>query len=101
MSVETDRRTLVKTAVATALSAARVVGANDRIRIGGMGVGGRARYLIEQLLRLVGAELVAVSDAYGPRRDEIRQKLAPGAREYVEYRELLEQKGPHQTLPWP
>lgn len=57
-----------------------------------MGVGGRARYLIEQLLRLGGAELVAVSDAYEPRRAEIRQKLAPAAREYVEYRELLEQK---------
>lgn len=91
--MDANRREFLKSATAaTALSQGRVLGANDRIRIGGMGVGGRARYLIEQLLRLGTAELVAVSDVYEPRRAEIRQKLAPGAREYLDYRQLLEQK---------
>ncbi len=91
--METNRREFMKSAAAaTAISQSRVLGANDRIRLGGIGVGGRASYLIAQLLRLGGTELVAVADVYEPRRAQIRAKLAPGLREYLDYRELLEQK---------
>ena len=43
------------------------LGANDRIRIGVIGTGGRARGLMSQLSELPGQETVVVSDVYEPR----------------------------------
>jgi predicted dehydrogenase len=87
-----NRRDFLKTAAfSTSLSQGRILGANDRVRIAGIGVGGRCRYLLQQLLKLGGTELVAVCDVYEPRRTDARGKLAPGAREYPDYRRLLEQ----------
>jgi predicted dehydrogenase len=91
--MDNNRRTFLKTvAGATALSQQRILGANDRIRVAGIGTGGRCRYLLSQLAKVGGAEIVAVCDAYEPRRAEAREKLAPGAREYLDYRQVLEQK---------
>ncbi len=85
-----NRREFLRSAAAiTALSQARVLGANDRVRVGGIGTGGRCRYLLSVLAQLDGSELVAVCDVNETRRAEVRQSLAPGAREYVDYRELL------------
>ena len=87
------RRNFLKTVpLETAASRTRVLGANDRIRAGGIGTGGRCRYLLSLLAKTGGAENVAVCDAYEPRRAEVREKLAPGAREFLDYRELLDQK---------
>lgn len=88
-----SRRDFLKAAgAATAASQARVLGANDRIRLAGLGTGGRCRYLLNLANQIGGCEIVAVCDVYEPRRAEARQKLAPEAREYVEYREVLERK---------
>jgi predicted dehydrogenase len=87
------RRAFLKTAVlASAASNRRVFGANDRIRVGGIGVGGRCRYLLSLLEKTGGAEIVAVSDAYKPRMAQARQSLAPNATEHAEYRDLLGRK---------
>ena len=51
----------------TAGSTARVQGASDRIRIGIIGTGGRARGLMTNLKRLAGVEIAAVCDVYEPR----------------------------------
>ncbi|MFB3827384.1 MAG: Gfo/Idh/MocA family protein [Bryobacteraceae bacterium] len=75
----------------SASAAAAVVGANDRIRIAGIGTGGRCRYLLSVAVKEPHTELVAVADVYEPRRAEIR-KFAPAAQEYVDYRRLLERK---------
>ncbi len=89
-TVNRERREFLKAAAGTtALSQRRVMGANDRIRLGGMGVGGRATYLLEQALKAGGCELVAVADVYENRRAEVRAKLAPAAGQYLDYRELL------------
>ena len=46
----TDRRQFIKAAAfATAASYGRIRGANDRIRIGGIGTGGRCQYLLSLL----------------------------------------------------
>lgn len=79
-------------AAATAVSQARVLGANDRIRLAGLGTGGRCRYLLGLANKIGGCEIAAVCDVYEPRRAEAREKLAPQAREYAEYREVLERK---------
>ena len=49
------------------LARAQVTGATIGIRIGVVGTGGRARYLMRLLKELPGGEMVAVSDAYEPR----------------------------------
>ena len=88
-----DRRQFLKTAVAvTAVSRQRILGANERIRVAGLGTGGRCQYLLGTLAKVGGAEIVAVCDAYEPRRAEAREKLAPDAREYEDYREVLDRK---------
>jgi len=89
---ETRRGFLRSAAAATSLSQSRVVGANDRIRLAGIGTGGRCRYLMGLADKVGGCEIVAVCDVYGPRRAEARGKLAPQAREYGEYREVLDRK---------
>ena len=49
------------------VAGAAAQGANNRIRIGVIGTGGRARGLMTQLKRLPGDEIVAVCDVYEPR----------------------------------
>src|SRR5260370_36262248 len=54
------RRDLLKTSAAwTAASSSRVFGANERIRIAGLGVGGRATYLLGLAAKADTAEIVA------------------------------------------
>lgn len=89
---ETRRVFLKSAAATTAVSRTKILGANDRIRVGGIGTGGRCRYLLSLLEKIGGAEIVAVCDVYEPRRAEAREKLAPQAREFIEYRELLDLK---------
>src|SRR5690242_3126008 len=81
------RRFLTTGAAFTALSGGRISGANDRVRLAGIGTGGRGTYLLTLAVKAEKTELVAVCDAYEPRRLAARQKLAPDARDYVDYRE--------------
>ena len=76
----------------TAASAARVFGANDRIRLAGIGVGGRGAYDLGVAAKAENTEVVAVSDVYAPRLLEIRGKLAPNGQSYKDYREVLDRK---------
>ncbi|MCS7315257.1 MAG: Gfo/Idh/MocA family oxidoreductase [Bryobacterales bacterium] len=78
---------------ATAASAARVLGAADRIRIGVIGTGGRGQWLMKALQRIAGDEIqiVAVCDVYDARRNEAA-RIAPGAEQYLDYRQLLARK---------
>lgn len=84
-----QRRTLLKTAAAGAMSYSRILGANDRVRLAGIGVGGRGTYVLTLASKTENTEVVAVSDVYQPRLAEIKQKLAPGGEAYRDYRELL------------
>lgn len=87
----TDRREFIKAAAwATAASYGRILGANDRIRLGGIGTGGRCQYLLSLLNKGGGSQIVAVCDVNEVRRQEAREKLAPEAREFGDYRKLLE-----------
>jgi predicted dehydrogenase len=91
--MDENRRTFLKTAaLATAASRRRILGANERIRAAGIGTGGRCRYLLSLLSKIGGAEIAAVCDVYEPRRAEAREKLALEAREYLDYREVLDRR---------
>ncbi len=69
----------------------RVLGANDRVRLGMIGIGGRGQELLHQVLAVPNAQLVAVADIYSRRRDEARQ-AAPGIQTFNDHRRLLDLK---------
>jgi predicted dehydrogenase len=79
----------VATGLAGSLATGRVLGANERLRVGIIGVGDRGTQLAREVLACPGAEIAAVSDIY-TRRLEDASKLAPGAKTYADYRALLE-----------
>jgi len=74
------------------LAPSRVLGANDRIRIGTLGTGERCKVLMSHFKDEPGVELVAVSDVYGPRRDQGLKLCVPDAKAYIDYREVLDRK---------
>ena len=88
------RRTFVKTAATfaslTALSAGRVLGANDRIRVGLIGFGLIGRIHTRQLLTQTGVELVAFSDTYQPRLEAAVSLAGGRAKPYRDFRQMLE-----------
>src|ERR1035438_3924969 len=94
MSENFSRRTFTKAGLASAaipyLLPKRAKGANDRIRVGVIGVGNRSGLLIDQLPE--GAEIVAVADCYRKRSEDAAAKRKASWRIYDDYRKLLEQK---------
>ena len=95
----TRRDFLKETAVAGATAAvlgglapARVLGANDKIRVGAMGTGGRCQYLMKIFKDNPSVDLVAVCDVYGPHRDKALKIAGPDAKSYLDYHELLDRK---------
>ena len=90
------RRDFVKqaalgSAVLLTMPTSRVLGANDRVRVGMIGVGGRGQDLLKQVLAIPNAQLVAIADIYSRRRDEARQ-TAPGIQTLDDHRRLLDMK---------
>lgn len=69
----------------------RVLGANDRVRVGMIGVGGRGNELLHQILAVPNIELVAMADIYTRRREEVKAKV-PNIQTFDDHRRLLEQK---------
>jgi hypothetical protein len=72
--VQLNRRTFVKTtatiASLTALSASRVLGANERVGVGIIGFGLIGRIHARSFMSHPDVEIVAVADAYRPRVEE-------------------------------
>src|SRR5712691_5075465 len=71
-------------------SPASALGANDRIRIGVIGTGGRARDLMKKLRPLPGQEMVAVCDVYEPRMLEAVELAGGKAAKFPDYRRMLD-----------
>ena len=93
MTSQLNRRSFIVTTGMTALAATRVLGANDTIRVGAIGVGGRMNYLLECADKVGGYQLVAVSDVYGPHRDAVKQRPSGGAvTTHANYHEVLDQQ---------
>ncbi|MBI1895783.1 MAG: Gfo/Idh/MocA family oxidoreductase [Acidobacteria bacterium] len=77
---------------ATAASAARVLGANDRIRLGVIGTGGRGTHLIRMANQAGGIEWAALCDAWDERRAKARNLIDRPVDLYADYRKLLDRK---------
>ncbi|HWX42503.1 MAG TPA: Gfo/Idh/MocA family oxidoreductase [Blastocatellia bacterium] len=79
-------------AVGFALPAGRVLGANDRVRLGIIGAGARGQELMHEFVKVPNAEFVAVADVYTRRHDEAKA-IAPGITQaFRDYRRLLDLK---------
>jgi predicted dehydrogenase len=74
------------------VAASGVQGANDRIRIGVIGTGGRARGLMNLLKKLPGNELVAVCDVYEPTLLRAAEIAGPIAAKVIDYRKILDDR---------
>jgi predicted dehydrogenase len=88
------RRELARnTAVAgltTAFAASRVVGANERVRLGFIGLGNRGDQVLDGFLKHSDAEVAAVCDIYQPYLDFASKKIGGSPAQYRDYRKLLE-----------
>ncbi len=75
------------------LGATRRPGPNDRIRVGFIGLGGRARWILTSE-GLPGADVIAVADCYLTRINEAAQQVPGGDkwRKYQHYRDMLEKE---------
>ncbi len=75
----------------SAVSASRVWGANERIRLGVIGSGGRGQHLMRMANQAGGVQWVAICDAWDQRRDEAAQ-FANGdsVSKVANYRALLD-----------
>jgi predicted dehydrogenase len=81
----------VATGLAGTLAGSNVLGANDRIRLGIIGPGARGAEILREALGCANTECVGVADVYTKRLQEA-QAIAPGAKTYLDYRHLLEDK---------
>jgi len=84
-------------AVAGPLASSRVLGANDRIRVGLIGAGGRGQEIFKTALKCPNTEAAAVADVYIRRLDEVKA-LAPQAKAYQDFRKLLDDKSVDAVL---
>src|SRR3954452_11813207 len=92
-----NRRTFFMAASGLALGAraafAGAQSASNRIRIGVIGTGGRARGLMSHLKKLPGNEMVAVCDVYEPRLLQAAEIAGGSPVKVVDYRRILDDRG--------
>jgi predicted dehydrogenase len=90
-----DRRTFVQTTL-TAASAGpfigKVWGANERITIAQIGLGGRGYYETTLNLQNPGVDLAAVCDVFRPLADLTKRKAGGRTEAYTDFRRVLERK---------
>jgi len=82
-------RTLAALSTTAALSSFRVLGANDRVRLGFIGVGNRGDQVLDAFLKQSDAEVVAVCDIYEPYLDFAAKKIGTSPKRFKDYRALL------------
>src|SRR3984885_2982437 len=91
-----SRRTFAKQAAlagaATALSSKRVLGANERIRLGFIGLGNRGDQVLDGFLKHKDCEVVAICDLYQPYLDAAAKKIGTSPKQTKDYRTLLDDK---------
>src|SRR5947208_5588161 len=85
------QQTMLGAAALLAYPPARVWGANDRVRVGMIGVGGRGQELLKQVVAVPNVQLAAIADIYTRRCDEAKQSVQ-GLETLDDHRRLLDMK---------
>ena len=91
MRYQPSRRNFIVASGITALASTRILGANDTVRVGVIGAGGRSRWLLTCADQASPYQIAAVSDVYGPYCDFVKQRSNGVATIHGDYRELLQQ----------
>ena len=78
--------------IATAASAQRVLGANERIRAGFIGTGNRGDQLLRPTLREKDVEVVAVCDVFKPYLDRAADRVGGDVTKYGDFRQLIDRE---------
>src|SRR5713101_6340981 len=91
-----ERRAFLKqattaAAIGLAYRSTRVLGTNDRVRLGIIGPGARGQELMREFLNVPNVEFVAAADVYTRRQQEAGH-LAPGIKTLADHRRLLDMK---------
>jgi predicted dehydrogenase len=73
------------------LAGPKVLGANERVRLGLIGAGSRGTEILRAALRCPNTEAVAAADVY-TRRLEAIKRVAPDIKTYTDFRQLLDDK---------
>ena len=99
MPLTPDRREFLRTTAGaaatlgwTAASQSRVYGANNRIRLGFIGVANRGGQLINSFLKHDDVEPVAVCDVHKPTLEVARQRAGGRVDSYGDFRRVLERE---------
>jgi predicted dehydrogenase len=90
VSYKPNRRSFLIAGGMTALASTRVLGANDTLRVGVIGAGGRMNLLLDCADKAGPYQIAAVSDVYGPHRDAVKERSNGAATAHVDYREVLD-----------
>lgn len=85
-------RTLVLAGATTALGAAQASGANERVRLGFIGLGNRGDQVLDAFLKHPEAQVVALCDLSQAYLDAAAAKAGGSPKQFKDYRRLLEQK---------
>lgn len=85
-------KTLGAIGTTAALSQFRVLGANDRVRLGFIGLGNRGDQVLDAFLKQPDAEVVAICDIYQPYLEFAAKKIGTNPRQFADYRQVLELK---------
>jgi len=91
--MKSKRRDFLKTTAtaATALSYARILGANERLQLGLIGCGSRGTGVMNNFLKVGDVDVTALCDVYGAQFERAKQ-TATRAKTFKDHRRLLEAK---------
>ena len=97
MSNQIERRDFIKQTVATGLSMAgahsRILGANDRIRMGVIGVGREGRGVAKTFAKHSDVQIVVLCDVYAPQLDTAAREIGvEGVERAQDFRRVLDRK---------
>src|SRR5450631_3340374 len=92
-AMSTNRRSFLIASGITALASSRALGANDTLRIGVIGAGGRMKNLLDAADKVGLYQIAAVADVYKPRVEAVLQRDAAksgSATSHLHYQEVFE-----------
>src|ERR1044072_1251557 len=89
---QSSRRNFARTGLVTALSYSRVLGANDRVRMGYIGLGNRGDQVHDAFLEHGDQQTVAVCDLRDDYLDLAVKKSRGTPARYKDYKKLIEDK---------
>lgn len=76
--------------LSTAASASQILGANDRVRVGLIGCGGRGQYVAGFMAKHPNCLYTAMADVYDVNAEKAKQALNPQAAVHKEFERILE-----------